>query len=123
MDSSIIKKVVENSITDKLPAYTAFFENNQKDDGYIISVDDYRKETRQITKLIDDPIFDPAATVLSLLCKRMKDNEKVIFSGDGADEFDGGYKWYVRFNLIKGLRLFRAWNLFFHFYLPVYWIY
>lgn len=110
MDSSIIKKVVCDSVGEDLDTYTAFFNEKDSTDGCLITLDEYKSETQNIMQLIDDPIFDPATTVLSLLCKKMSDDTKIIFSGDGADEFDGGYAWYGRYELLRMLRLLPIWS-------------
>lgn len=51
----------------------------------------------QVLKVMDDPFLDPALVPSFLLARRAQaEGVKVILSGEGADEFLGGYRRYRR---------------------------
>jgi len=43
---------------------------------------------------LEEPIADPPAVLLNLICRVAKDDVTVMFSGEGADELMGGYYVY-----------------------------
>lgn len=52
----------------------------------------------------DDPVSDPSALALMLLCEHARDHGmKVMLSGEGADELFGGYNSYIRFGTLAKL--------------------
>jgi asparagine synthase (glutamine-hydrolysing) len=56
----------------------------------------------KITQFLEDGLADPAALNTYLICKGAKENGiKVLLSGQGADEYLGGYRRYFAEKLIK----------------------
>ena len=52
----------------------------------------------------DDPVADPSALPLMLLCEHARANgRKVMLAGEGADELFGGYNSYVRYSALKNI--------------------
>lgn len=55
------------------------------------------KNWRYLTKLRGEPLCVPNEGLIFQVCKEMQDNEKVILTGEGADEllfgYDGIYRW------------------------------
>jgi asparagine synthase (glutamine-hydrolysing) len=55
----------------------------------------------------DDPVADPSAIMVHLVSKFVREcGYKVALTGEGADEFFGGYNQYFRFALARRLNLF-----------------
>lgn len=72
-------------LTDKLG-----LENKSKE----IDKNEYLEVVPKIMYHMDEPISDPAAISLYFLSKIASEDLKVILSGEGADEFFGGYNTY-----------------------------
>lgn len=62
----------------------------------VISKKDYQKELPNIMYYLDEPTSDPAALSLYFVAKLASKDVKVVLSGEGADEFFGGYNYYRR---------------------------
>lgn len=60
----------------------------------IISADEYWDSLSKIQYHMDEPLADPAAVALFLLCGLAKEHVGAVFSGEGADELFGGYTIY-----------------------------
>lgn len=60
----------------------------------IITKDEYFKEIPKIMYHMDEPLADPAAVSLYFVSKLASKDVKVVLSGEGADEFFGGYNYY-----------------------------
>jgi asparagine synthase (glutamine-hydrolysing) len=55
----------------------------------------------------DDPVADPSAIMVHLVSKFVREcGYKVVLTGEGADEFFGGYNQYYRFALARRLNSF-----------------
>jgi asparagine synthase (glutamine-hydrolysing) len=53
---------------------------------------------------VDDPVADPSSAMVYLVSQFARDcGFKVVLTGEGADEFFGGYKQYFRFELARRL--------------------
>ena len=50
---------------------------------------------------MDSPIGDPSIIPLYHICKEVSDKYKVILSGEGSDEFFGGYNIYTEDESLK----------------------
>ncbi len=59
-----------------------------------ISKEEYMANVPKIMYHMDEPISDPAAISLYFLSELASEDLKVILSGEGADEFFGGYNSY-----------------------------
>lgn len=51
----------------------------------------------RVASVLDEPLGDPAALPTYRLCEEASHYVKVVLSGEGADEFFGGYCYYDRF--------------------------
>lgn len=66
-----------------------------------ITITEYelRENWRHLTSLRGEPLSVPNEGLIYPVCKAMQDNEKVILTGEGADEllfgYDGIYRWSV----------------------------
>ncbi len=61
---------------------------------HIISKDEYFKSVEKVIYHLDEPLGDPSAVSLYHLAKLASQDVKVVLSGEGADEFFGGYNSY-----------------------------
>ncbi|WP_167629606.1 asparagine synthase (glutamine-hydrolyzing) [Listeria valentina] len=62
--------------------------------SYVITPEEYMKELPKIVWHMDDPLADPAAIPLYFLAREARKQVTVALSGEGADEFFGGYNIY-----------------------------
>ena len=60
----------------------------------IITKEEYLKIIPKIMYHLDEPTSDPAAVALYFVAKLASKDVKVVLSGEGADEFFGGYNTY-----------------------------
>lgn len=65
-------------------------ESNSK----IISTDEYWESLPKVQYHMDEPLADPSAVALYFVSKLAREKVKVALSGEGADEFFGGYNIY-----------------------------
>jgi asparagine synthase (glutamine-hydrolysing) len=60
----------------------------------LITFEEYLKELPKIIWYLDEPVADPSAVSLFFLAREARKKVKVVLSGEGADEFFGGYNIY-----------------------------
>jgi len=60
----------------------------------IISTEEFWEALPIIQYHMDEPLADPAAIALYFVCKLAREHVSVVLSGEGADEFFGGYGIY-----------------------------
>ena len=65
-----------------------------KNESKIIKKDEYLDAIPKIMYHLDEPTRDPAAISLYFVAKLASRDLKVVLSGEGADEFFGGYNYY-----------------------------
>ena len=65
-----------------------------KNESKIIKKDEYLDAIPKIMYHLDEPTSDPAAISLYFVAKLASCDLKVVLSGEGADEFFGGYNYY-----------------------------
>lgn len=65
-------------------------ESNSK----VISTDEYWESLPKVQYHMDEPLADPSAVALYFVSKLARTKVKVALSGEGADEFFGGYNIY-----------------------------
>lgn len=57
----------------------------------IVSADEFADNLERVAWHLDEPIGDPAAAAVLLVCEMARDHVTVLLSGEGADELFGGY--------------------------------
>ncbi len=62
-----------------------------------ITKEEYLKVIPKIMYYMDEPSSDPATVALYFVSKLASKDVKVVLSGEGADEFFGGYNYYRQF--------------------------
>ena len=65
-----------------------------KNERKIITKEEYLENISKIMYHLDEPTSDPAAISLYFVAKLASKDLKVVLSGEGADEFFGGYNYY-----------------------------
>jgi asparagine synthase (glutamine-hydrolysing) len=115
IDSSIITKITKPSV-----AYTAgsnmvneyklveqYAEFEKQKVKYInLEKDKFNERLEELLKLTKEPSTLPNEVLIYDMCKKMPKNQKIIFSGEGADEFFFGYDQLVRFSIRYGGKQF-----------------
>ena len=86
----------KNSKYSELSYSTEFAkEIHQKNTPIFMDGDDYFDVLPTIMYYMDEPLSNPSAMQLFYLSKGTRENVKVALSGEGADEFFGGYNTYL----------------------------
>lgn len=65
-----------------------------KNESKIITKEEYLENISKIMYHLDEPTSDPAAISLYFVARLASKDLKVVLSGEGADEFFGGYNYY-----------------------------
>ncbi len=107
LDSSILSSIASKQTNDRLKTFSVGFDEINYDETskarqvskfiksdhteVFISQNDFLKNLSDIIKIKDTPLSIPHEYPLYLLSKKMKESIKVVLSGEGADEFFGGY--------------------------------
>ena len=65
-----------------------------KNTGKVISTEEYWEELPRIQYYMDEPLADASAAALYFVDREAAKDVKVILSGEGSDEFFGGYNIY-----------------------------
>ena len=60
----------------------------------IISAEEYWDAIKDVQYFMDQPLADPSCVALYFVCKLAREHVTVVLSGEGADEFFGGYQVY-----------------------------
>lgn len=108
VDSSINASLLSNHLNQKIHTFTigsnvvnefnAANETVQKINSIhhkqIISKDVYMDSLENVIYHFDEPVADPSAVLLYLMAGEAKKYVTVVLSGEGADEFFGGYTIY-----------------------------
>ena len=116
IDSSIITKLA-SEINPNIVSYTIGFDIDGYDEttsakrfaddigiknvSIRLNYKDYVKELPKIVYHMDSPIGDPSIIPLYHICKEVSKDYKVILSGEGSDEFFGGYNIYTEDESLK----------------------
>ena len=75
---------------------TAFAKQiHQKNTPITMNADDYFRFLPTMMYYMDEPLSNPSAIQLYYLSKRTRQSVKVALSGEGSDEFFGGYNTYL----------------------------
>ena len=90
-------------------------EINIPNNNKVITPEEYWKVLPKVQYYMDEPLADPAAVALYFVCELASKTVKGVLSGEGADEFFGGYNIYKEpldsatyRKLPKGFRVFLA---------------
>ena len=67
----------------------------------IISADEYWGAIKDVQYFMDQPLADPSCVALYFVCKLAREHVTVVLSGEGADEFFGGYQVYNQPRVFK----------------------
>lgn len=116
IDSSIITKIASD-INPNIVSYTIGFDIDGYDETELakkfakdigiknvsikLNYKDYVRELPKIIYHMDSPIGDPSIIPLYHICKEVSSKYKVILSGEGSDEFFGGYNIYTEDESLK----------------------
>lgn len=60
----------------------------------LIKPDEYFGAVRYVMENMEQPLGDASAVAFALGCRAAAENTKICYSGEGADEFFGGYNMY-----------------------------
>lgn len=69
-------------------------EKNMNNISKIITTEDYWSALSKVQYHMDEPLADPSAVALYFVSNIASEHVKVVLSGEGADEFFGGYNIY-----------------------------
>ena len=108
VDSAVVAKLAQERLPYKMHAYTAYWPGDDKSseinqarkmarelklNHHLVSIDadSWWSGFIQSSLQRESPIAEPADVVLYLLSERAKQDVKVVLTGEGSDEFFGGY--------------------------------
>jgi len=85
--------------------YAKTLSEKIKIDNYskLISTEEYWNAIPSVQYHMDEPLADPSAIALYFVSKTAAEHVKVALSGEGADEFFGGYNIYKEPDALKAL--------------------
>ena len=69
---------------------------------YNINKDHLMESLDDVIREMPEPMFSQDSSAFYLLAKEVSKHQKVVLSGQGADELFGGYFWYEKMNDTKG---------------------
>jgi asparagine synthase (glutamine-hydrolysing) len=110
IDSSIIATLMQEVRGDKkIKTFTVGFDNlsegeNAKETSSFLGTDhteinigptEYFNALEKIVYHFDEPVADPSAVGLYFIAQEARKTVKVVLSGEGSDEFFGGYNIYL----------------------------
>jgi len=109
IDSAIVTAVA-SKLSPGIKAFTVAFnekEYSELDDAAAIarhldvehiklqgSVQDYMDAVESVVYHLDSPVADPSTVAIYIISREVAKHVKVVLSGEGADEFFGGYTIY-----------------------------
>jgi len=111
IDSSLITAIMQNQSEKKIKTFSAIFDDKRYNEEFysrniskhlgtdhheiLVKYDEVIDKIKHIPEIYDEPFADSSQIPTSLISEFASKNVKVILSGDGADEFFGGYNRYI----------------------------
>ncbi len=127
IDSSLITSVMQSQSSKKIKTFSIVFEDLKYDEKYysrniskhlgtdhnevLISSKDMIDISKKIPEIYDEPFADSSQIPTVLISQFASKKVKVILSGDGADEFYGGYNRYIAFSKMNKFLKYCPYNL------------
>ncbi|GIW67096.1 MAG: asparagine synthetase B [Candidatus Parcubacteria bacterium] len=121
IDSSTVTALLQRNITQKLKTFTIGFYEAKYDESkwskkiaeylgtdhteMFCSINEALEIIPKLPEIYDEPFGDSSAIPTHLVSKIAREKVKVILSGDGGDEFFGGYDRYWIFRIVFENRL------------------
>lgn len=119
VDSALITSILQKKSLKKIKTFTVGFNDKNFDESveaksisnylgtehyeFFIKKNDIFDFIGNLNKIYSEPFSDSSQIPTYLISKLMQKEAKVILSGDGGDEFYGGYNRYLYLGLIKYL--------------------
>ncbi|GIW65709.1 MAG: asparagine synthetase B [Candidatus Parcubacteria bacterium] len=121
IDSSTVTALLQRNISQKLKTFTIGFYETKYDESkwakkiaeylgtdhteMFCSINEALEIIPKLPEIYDEPFGDSSAIPTHLVSKIAREKVKVILSGDGGDEFFGGYDRYWIFRIVFENRL------------------
>ncbi|MEQ8284615.1 asparagine synthase (glutamine-hydrolyzing) [Thalassospira sp.] len=112
VDSSLVLAMTSKYADQPLDSYAVSINDDRYDEGkwrdmvtlqypvrhknISLSGEDFAEALPDAVKYMDGPVPHFGCVMLKLLCKELARKHKVVLTGEGADEFFGGYDRYAR---------------------------
>jgi asparagine synthase (glutamine-hydrolysing) len=116
IDSSIVTSILQKNSSHSLKTFTIGFNEQNYDESkwakkiaeylgtehteMFCSINEALEIIPKLPEIYDEPFGDSSAIPTYLVSKLAKQKVKVILSGDGGDEFFGGYDKYWKYKMI-----------------------
>ncbi len=110
-DSSLITSIMSSLSKKKIETFSVSINESNYNEGYyasniakylktnhneiVVGENDLIDQTKYLSSMYDEPFADSSQIPTSLISKFASTKVKVILSGDGADEYFGGYNRYL----------------------------
>ena len=127
IDSSLITAVMQSQSSKKIKTFSIVFDDLKYDEKYysrniskhlstdhnevLINSKDMIDISKKIPEIYDEPFADSSQIPTVLVSQFASKKVKVVLSGDGADEFYGGYNRYIAFSKINKILKYCPYNL------------
>ena len=117
IDSSLVTALASERCPGRLRSYGVSLGDLPQDEGYYrrLVVERYRPDHKEVELTnrdyadampraaahMEGPVPHFGCTMLMLLCDRIRETDKVVLTGEGADEFFGGYSRYGEWRRLR----------------------